>query len=310
MMTILLNRDDKTARHMDTACPHCSRASSLYLQSQDYNRRISELVFNYYRCPACSLIFLAPIPEDLGIYYPASYYSAPTSLSQIEKAGQRDKHKLDIIKRFASSGRLLEIGPSYGGFAFLAKQSGFEVEVIERDRECCRVLEQVMGVKSVQNEDPVEGIRLMGTFDIIVLWQVLEHLADPWHTIEEASKHLEKGGHLVITTPNPESLQFRLLGRYWTHLDAPRHLSLIPVSLLTEHAKCHNLQRVAFSTKDENALELSRIGWKDSLALMGKRGFFRQRLRTLGSIISMLLSPVERIDGLGSTYSVVFRKEP
>ena len=55
--------------------------------------------------------------------------------------------------------------------------------------------------------------------------------------LEEASKKINPGGIILIATPNPSSFAFRLLGRFWPHIDAPRHINLIPESLLTTKLK-------------------------------------------------------------------------
>ena len=60
------------------------------------------------------------------------------------------------------------------------------------------------------------------------MWHVIEHLRRPWEVIERAAANLQDGGVLAIATPNPRALQFKLLRRRWAHLDAPRHLFLIP----------------------------------------------------------------------------------
>jgi SAM-dependent methyltransferase len=61
-------------------------------------------------------------------------------------------------------------------------------------------------------------------FDVITLWHVLEHLPDPVQTIEECRRILKPGGLFVIALPNFDSLQARLSGKYWFHLDIPNHL--------------------------------------------------------------------------------------
>ncbi len=60
--------------------------------------------------------------------------------------------------------------------------------------------------------------------DIIVLWHVLEHLSDPEQTLTECRRIAAPGALLVIEVPNFASWQARLFGRYWFHLDLPRHL--------------------------------------------------------------------------------------
>jgi len=62
------------------------------------------------------------------------------------------------------------------------------------------------------------------SFHLITLWHVLEHLADPGPVLQQLSGLLAPGGLLVIAVPNIGSLQARLFGANWFHLDLPRHL--------------------------------------------------------------------------------------
>jgi SAM-dependent methyltransferase len=70
------------------------------------------------------------------------------------------------------------------------------------------------------------------SFDVVTMWHVLEHLPSPIPALEQATDLLERGGMLLIATPNPASIEASLFGRRWYHLDAPRHLVLIPPSSL------------------------------------------------------------------------------
>src|SRR5947208_13916933 len=66
-------------------CRFCGRAATLRLRTRDWNRRLSEVTFHYYRCSGCDLTFLSPVPTDLGRYYPADYYPMPASLTDLAR---------------------------------------------------------------------------------------------------------------------------------------------------------------------------------------------------------------------------------
>lgn len=290
-------------------CPLCKQESPLFFHALDCNRRISNELFDYYRCPSCNLFFLSPIPDELGQYYTAEYYSVPKSLEQLDKAAQQDRYKINIVQQFHSKGRLLEIGPAHGKFSLLAKQAGFEVEALERDGSCCNFLQDVVGIKAINSDNPSEGLRNAERYDVIVLWHVMEHLPNPWATLKTLVEKLLPGGIIVIAAPNPSAVQFRVLGRFWTHLDAPRHLSLIPLLLLQRQTQLLGLKTVWSTTADDGALKLNIIGWQDSFANFASRGFFKKRMRALGRFVSIFTAPIERVNGLGSAYTAVFLKE-
>lgn len=293
---------------MKASCPLCNIQAHHYFRSADHNRKITDEHFDYYRCPSCKLVFLSPIPNDLSKYYPTEYYAVPVSLEQLEKEAFRDRYKIDIVRRFAAKGRLLEIGPSRGKFALLAKHAGYEVEVLERDRECCVFLRDTIGVKAIHGDDLAEGLKNSDRYNVIALWHVIEHLPEPWNALRTISEKLLPGGILVISAPNPEAFQFRVLKSYWTHVDAPRHLSLIPLALLRKQAQLQGLVTLWSTTRDKGSIECNRSGWKDSLESAAGRGLRGKTYRRLGRLMSVIAMPIEHLNGVGSAYTVVFRK--
>ncbi|RYX86178.1 class I SAM-dependent methyltransferase [bacterium] len=302
-------RPKKTSR-----CPYCKREAPLFFQTTDRNRHLSEDIFSYYRCRSCRLVFLTPIPDDLAKYYPSDYYHIPQSVEELGSLVEAQRYKLDIVQKFVKSGRLLEIGPASGDFVYHASQAGFEVETIEMDERCCGFLRDVVGVGAIHSDDAVGAIAEMApdvSYDVIALWQVIEHLPDFWKTIEAATSRLAEGGILVLAAPNPSSLQFRLLKGYWTHVDAPRHVCLIPIKLLTRHTRKLGLRPVLVTTSDVGSLGWNAFGWRYSFGSFSPAvGRVRGALFRLGSALTFLLQGVERKGLRGSTYTIVLKKGP
>lgn len=255
------------------------------------------------------LIFLSPVPKDLVDYYPADYYAVPRSIMELEKIADGERYKIDLVKQFSTGGRLLEIGPAYGSFLYLAKQAGFTAEAIEMDPNCCRFIRETIGVKAIQSDDPSKALEGAENYDTIALWHVIEHLPNPWSTLEAVSKKIKSGGILILAAPNPDAFQFHVLGRYWPHVDAPRHLSLIPRSLLSRQAGSLGLTPVWSTTNDKGALGWNGFGWITFFSNLSSSGSTSRILNIIGRIVSIVMSPADRREGRGSAYTVVFRKE-
>src|SRR4051812_7000026 len=115
--------------------------SSIAFIAKDYNRGISNESFNYYKCPNCNLLFQSPIPEDLARYYTDIYYRVPNSVEELAARARPEQYKIEMIQNYILKGKLLDIGASVGAFAYLAKQAGYEAEVIEMDKDCCAFIE-------------------------------------------------------------------------------------------------------------------------------------------------------------------------
>jgi SAM-dependent methyltransferase len=292
-----------------TMCPQCGQSAALSFSTKDYNRRISGERFDYYRCDACSFIFLSPVPRDLGRYYPAQYYEIPRNEAELaQRAEKLQRSKMDVVSRYASRGTLLEIGPAYGLFAYLAKKAGFEVTAIEMDSRCCEFLRQTVGIHVVEGSNTLELLSSLPKYDVIVLWQVIEHLPDPWAILSAAARQLAPGGVLVIDTPNPAAFQFQVLGSRWTHVDAPRHVTLIPSPLLVERANRAGLQSLAVETDGAIARGYNSFGWAHSLQALFVNRVLSRAAHTAGRAIGKLLAPLERSGGRGSTYTAVFKR--
>jgi 2-polyprenyl-3-methyl-5-hydroxy-6-metoxy-1,4-benzoquinol methylase len=291
-------------------CPSCTQTDApLAFRARDYNRRVTDETFDYYRCPTCGLIFLSPIPSDIGRYYPRDYYAIPQSRGELRAKAQKwQQWKLKLVQKFKTGGRLLEIGPAYGLFASLAQDAGFDVSVIEMDSDCCAFLRNVVGINVVQNPDTVAAVENLPLFDVIAIWQVIEHLAQPWKVVEAAAHRLAPGGVLIMDTPNPGAFQFGVLGKYWTHLDAPRHVVLIPAALLVDRAKAAGLSLISLSAADASANGFNGFGWGETFQNVIGENALGRAVNFLGRALAKLLIPIERTGFRGSTYTTVFQR--
>jgi len=290
-------------------CIYCHAEAPLYFQSKDYNRHISNEIFDHYRCPKCELIFIAPIPKNLADYYPEAYHFVPESSAYLETGSKPERYKIEIVQRFSDKGRLLEIGPSYGSFTYLAKKAGFEVDAIEMNARCCQFLNETVGVNAINSNDPVQVLKQAEPYDVVALWHVIEHLADPWAVLDAICVNLKAGGVLVLAAPNPNAFQFHLMGRYWPHVDAPRHVTLIPATLLREKMEALGMKTELMTTTDRGSLGWNKFGWEYFFANLSSQRYLKKVLIRIGRLASLLFSPIERAEGKGSAYTVVFRKD-
>ncbi|WP_397579773.1 methyltransferase domain-containing protein [Sphingorhabdus sp.] len=291
-------------------CKSCGGVAALAYTSHDYNKKISSEAFQYFKCEDCSYIFLDPVPDDIGRFYPTEYYAIPKNDTELEATAKKlQQWKIDTVLQFARKGRLLEIGPAYGLFAFLAKQAGFDVTGLEMDHKCCQFLRETVGINVIESSDTVQALSQQRQFDVIVMWQVFEHLPDPWAVLKAAAERLAPGGIIVLDTPNPDAFQFRVLGHRWAHLDAPRHVTLIPAKLLVKKAQGHGLEAAYLTASDISANGFNGFGWAFSFKNYFGDGILGQISHFLGRVLGKLLIPIERTGWRGSTYTAVLRKE-
>ena len=108
-----------------------------------------------------------------------------------------------------------------------------------------------------------------GSFDVITMWQALEHVHQPLATLDAAHQLLTPGGKLIVAVPNIDSLAFRWFGSAWSGLDLPRHL----VHFTPETLRLM-LQRAGFRATRVSMVR--RGGWLRSSARQAMRHFPHQ----------------------------------
>lgn len=296
------------ADNLFRSCPLCGSRTDALFTATDENHRISNTPYTYLKCSACQGVFLDKPPPDLGRYYQDAYYAIP-SLEQLRKVADKDRNKIDTVLRFAPGGRLLEVGPAFGVFAWQAKQAGFVVDVIEMDSRCCEYLQGTLGVNVTQSDDPPAAMKTLPQHEVIAIWHVLEHLPDALAFLRVAADNLKPGGVLVIAMPNPDAWQFKVMGRRWPHLDAPRHLTLIPEAWITRQALEFGLELVYLTSDDGDARSWNRFGWQRLLMNRFSGKFMQRAMFVMGYAVSFMMAPFDRKDFYGSAYTIIFRKK-
>jgi SAM-dependent methyltransferase len=289
------------------ACPLCEGPSSFAFMTHDRNRGLSDEPFNYRLCEHCRAIFLADPPEDPARFYPEEYYVLPTD-GALERAAHAERYKLGLIRPFADGGRLVEIGPGPGTFALAARNAGYDVTGIEMDARSCEHLRTVIGVEAVESDSPAQTLEGLPPSRVVAMWHVLEHLPDPWACIDAAARNLEPGGVLTVAVPNPRSLQFRMMRGRWPHVDAPRHLFLIPSGLLEERARAGGLALATLTARDRGGVYWNRFGWQHVLTRPRQSRARTAAALAFGIGAAALMAPIELSDLRGTTYTAVFRK--
>lgn len=170
--------------------------------------------FRIDRCRACGHGLTGPVPGDLAPYYPGDYYGGRHGLT----ARLCFRRRIRWLSRSRPEpGRVLDVGAGDGSFLLAAKRAGWEVCGIERNPQPLRE----RGIPVFESLAEAGGA---GSFDTVTLWHSLEHFVDPGRTLAEARAALAPDGRLLVAVPRASSLQARIFGRNWMHLDVPRHL--------------------------------------------------------------------------------------
>jgi SAM-dependent methyltransferase len=145
-----------------------------------------------------------------------------------------------------------------------------------------------------------EPCPLSPAFDCITLWHSLEHIADPFALLGEVSALLKPGGRVIVAVPDNGGWQARLFGRFWLHLDVPRHLWHFTGPALGEAFQKAGLEVVQTVHQE---FEYDLLGWSQSAlnALFKTPNVFFNWLTKKPTGVGMPMLVVQVALGLGLT---------
>jgi 2-polyprenyl-3-methyl-5-hydroxy-6-metoxy-1,4-benzoquinol methylase len=158
---------------------------------------------------------------DIGYFdaYPggASYESDP---AQRAYEGVR---RVEFVRRYQRSGRLLEVGAAAGHFVEAADHAGFECMGVEPAEELAHRTTDRLGIRVVAGF--IEEVALpVDHFDVVCAWHVIEHLKEPLNAISGIRRSMRPGGHVFVEVPNISSIYARRQGLRWANLDVRHHV--------------------------------------------------------------------------------------
>jgi 2-polyprenyl-3-methyl-5-hydroxy-6-metoxy-1,4-benzoquinol methylase len=166
------------------------------------------------RCRRCALVYTNPRPRPEAIF--AGYRNAvDPDYAREDSSRSINAHlSLHTLKRFAHSGRLLDVGCSTGYFLNAARLD-FEVQGLELSAWAAGYARDRLRL-DVQNAGLEEADLPAAHFDVVTLNDVVEHFTDPKAALLRIGTLLRPGGLLYLVTPDIESLSARVMrGRWW-----------------------------------------------------------------------------------------------
>jgi SAM-dependent methyltransferase len=172
------------------------------------------------RCRQCALLFVNPRISSGSML---DGYAAGDDHAYVSQMPSRVRTFARTIRRInrlrPDKGRLLDVGTAAGAFLKAAKDDGWDVTGIEPNAWLAEWGRTHYGVTiHVGSIDevtlPAEG------FDVVALWDVIEHTPDPMHVLQRARALLAPGGLLVVNYPDIGSWIARAMGRRWPFLSS------------------------------------------------------------------------------------------
>ena len=155
-------------------------------------------------CLVCRFHFIPPYYRRQIDYrdYKSSDVTAEIKKSNQWLKIQRNLLRFQLIQKYQKNGKVYDVGAGFGHFLLAAKQMGYEVAGIEMSRANAEFAQTELGlpVKLGNFLDEPEH-----KYDVLTLWDVLEHIDAADKVVAKAAKMLKPGGWMFIQVPQWES---------------------------------------------------------------------------------------------------------
>jgi SAM-dependent methyltransferase len=215
-------------------CPACDATGAFAIEGQpeDYEYRVTPPVeLRVYACTACGTNYLWPRlnADEIAALYPSDYhaYNEDHGLVAQILVYMRDTIRRKRYTKIQDSHpiRIFDVGSGdCRHFEALRRKGGFSFAGVEINPEMARrAVENGYDVRQGVLED-MDLTGWEGSFDIVTMYQLVEHVADPRKLFQQARRLLRPGGTVLGQLPCIESIEAKIFGKYFAGYHYPRHL--------------------------------------------------------------------------------------
>lgn len=238
--------------------------------------------YNLYRCLNCQIVFVRPQPNlkkleanNVEKYNTEENEKVYLSMQNIFK--DRADKCIKILRQLRNGGKLLDIGCSYGFYLDAFRKNGYKAEGLEVSDRAIKYARNILNLKVIDGTLDNRSFK-KEEFDVVTLFDVLEHFPDPQKSISQIRKIIKKGGIVIIQTPNYDSLISRLTSTKWFWLLIPQHLFLYSINTLKYFLKNNGFKVLRVSTWDDYHEFVSNLLSLVGINYWGKTSFLHRIL--------------------------------
>ncbi len=191
--------------------------------------------FPHGRCTDCGLIYVNPVLNDEAVL---DHYREESSWVKVMESGPQvefDRLKyiygLDVAGPYLSGNKVLDVGAGAGAFVRTARELNLTIEALELHRDNASRL--AMEGFQVYDRPLAEAGLVADRYDLVTLWEVIEHIVDPLDLLKDIGRILKPSGLLLVLVPNADSLVSRILHEKSGTFGGHSHVSFFNVRTLT-----------------------------------------------------------------------------
>ncbi len=170
------------------------------------------------KCKHCGLIYVEPRLESEFVI---NSYKNSTDELYVSQTTAREKtfhHYLNIVEQYSpKKGRILDVGTASGNFLKIAKENGWEVAGVELSNWLAEYGNKRYDV-NIFAGTLIEARYPDNYFDVVTIWDMLEHSTNPLAELKEVNRILKKDGILIINYPDIGTPMAKVAGKHWWFL--------------------------------------------------------------------------------------------
>lgn len=218
---------------------------------EKFSTKYNKDTFIVVECKNCSFNF---VPQYFSKQISYEDYKDENVLEQVRGGNdwlkmQRHILRFNFIKRYKKSGKLFDLGVGWGHFLYTGRELGYDVFGIEMAKVPYIYAKQDLKL-------PVERIDFFDfkienkTYDIITMWDVLEHIPDADKVIEKCNLMIKDGGYIFIQVPQIDSFIAKLWKDKWRMMSSG-HVNYFSKQTMTMLLEKNGFQVLKFKSSFE-----------------------------------------------------------
>jgi SAM-dependent methyltransferase len=191
--------------------------------------------FRIVKCASCNLVYTLPrLPSNIiWDMYQEDYWQseAPRHFGYSDYLSDRERNlrtfrqRYEVIRRFKPEpGRVLDIGCAAGFFLKVMHEEGWNPVGIEPSESMAQYAREEFDLQEVYSGTLEDDSFEDNSFDVVSMWDVIEHLEDPRPILKNIRRILKQDGVLILETQNVGSVFAKLMGVKWHHYKFEEHL--------------------------------------------------------------------------------------
>ena len=175
------------------------------------------------KCSHCSFEQVKMDSYAERFEYEASYFDN-SKYRDLTALRHEHKRRISILKKYATSdSKVVDYGCATGEFVEYACKE-FDISGCDVSEDAIRIAQEKYPTISEKFSLVDNFLNESDQYDMVTLWDVLEHIEYPLNMTIQLSEKVKEGGYLILSTPNIGSLFARIMKSYWPFMTPPEHL--------------------------------------------------------------------------------------